>query len=646
MRKRTRLLLAAMILFGQVVGALAVPPRTIAQSSLVYSNDFGSSLGDTVVLHGQWSGNAGQGGTPGFFSFTPNPPIAAGSLRGSFSFENCTGSVQVTFWARIKNDSGYISNFAYLGLDIAEGDTNRANYGQGSNPYPYGHREMPSSGDWFLVDTTWENTGGAIVNKITISLESYRGWEAPYAQNEYLAIDTVRVYCTPVASPTVTPAPTITPTTVFIGPVYCTIPSQAAANFADLGLWRLTGGAARPISASSGLAMPPGASASLATRLSLSPSQRYAITARYRATMPTSDQFWTVALGSNVSLPVLIANQTGQQTINIPAANYPPSSGGGYDLVLAYGGTNVGLVIDYVCITQTTSSGGSVVGFTPETCERCLYAPVGDLVQDVPALFNWLWCAIRRLLECQFLILITGIYRFLGDVVLIMVSTVKWVMDSLGGGVTWTLANIRVFAFWMGGTLQNTLAPGLVMVSGGGGAGFWDVLGLLIGGIRDVLVGLIEELGSTIRQLATTIERVFLGAVPLIDSFIKNIFGFIQGSAALMFDVVPNLLGAFATAFNGVASGNPALPPSGGNPPPPPAFEEPGGDFWGIPEQITCRNVTPSADPFMYYMCTGFFIIENTIFNGPNAILLTLIAGMIAVNTFITILRDFREAFQ
>jgi hypothetical protein len=349
------------------------------------------------------------------------------------------------------------------------------------------------------------------------------------------------------------------------------------------------------------------------------------------------DRFWTVALGGNVSLPVLIANQTEQQTINLPAANYPPSAGGGYDLTLAYGGTNVGLVIDYVCITQTTSSGGGVVGFTPETCERCLYAPVGDLVQDTPALFGWLWCALRRLLECQFLILITGIYRFLGDVVLILVSTVKWVMDTLSASIGWTLANIRVFAFWLGGTLNNTLAPGLLMINGGGGAGFWDVLALLIGGIRDVLVGLITELGSTIRQLAVSIERLLLGAIPLIGSLITNIFNLIQAAAALLFDVVPNLLNSFSTAFNGISSGNPA---------PPPSNEEPGGDLWGIPEQISCRNVTPSGDPFMYYVCTGFFIIENTIFSGPNAIILTLIAGLIAANTFITILKDFREAFQ
>lgn len=429
---------------------------------------------------------------------------------------------------------------------------------------------------------------------------------------------------TPSASPTPTPTPNSSG--VFIGFSRCVLIGEDRASFREG--WQFSGGAQTPDSATFGVSLPPGGTAS--TTLALSSDIKYSVFFRYRATAAIAGASFRFTLGDS-TLPVVVADTSQSQSFTAPAANYLPTSGGSYTFSITYPSvTDIGLIVEYACIVAQSASGGGV-GFEPETCEACDYVPTGDVAEDIVGIIVWLFCAIKRLVECQITLMLNGIYRFLGEVVLTLVSFVKWILDSTGEGIVWANGTVQALAYYLAGTLDNTISIGVVTV--GGGAGFFDALISLFNLLGGVITTGFNQLGNIFTTLINGLRDVLLEFLGIISdalgafvALVVTITRLIQSFAEFVFTIAPELLNAFSLAFNGkIESADIA-------------------EFNEIAQAFTCT--TPGSNLLINSFCEANFILSNTVFAGINRVWLVLLAGLIGLSTLFSTLKNFRKAFQ
>lgn len=409
---------------------------------------------------------------------------------------------------------------------------------------------------------------------------------------------------TPTATGTLPPTatPTITPTSLAppgSGQLYMPcIPMRdplTGDKFAFLDGAALTG--------SNFISLPPGSTA-LSTVV-LRTDRQYEVTITHSGS-DESDQSFSFLLGGAEPYSISVPTPSGYYaTSTIPAQNYPTNSGGGWVLSIYRPSGDTGpLTIYNVCVRESGTIGGGAGGDNGPEQTVCISC---DQPEDVWGLLGWLWCNLRRFLECVLLSAIKGIWDFVGNLLLVSLAFIRWVGDSLSGTTSWLGQIGKAFVLVVLGQLGNviqTLANGFL-------SGFLgDSFNQIGSTARDTPTLLANQLDGVLAPA----QIVFTDVGDLISSFLMMIRLFLD-ALGLLFQLIPILINALITGFNAAAT------PISGSP--------------------LCSN--PSN--LLYYPCFGFYVLDNTVFEGPARFLTPFAYGLLVFDTIIWVISKFKESF-
>lgn len=429
------------------------------------------------------------------------------------------------------------------------------------------------------------------------------------------------------SSPISTPTPTPTPTPTELPAIAVTRHSCALLGERALFTqgWTFSGGAAARTGG--GADMPTGGLAQ--TMLQLQRAVKYALDVRFRATLPQQTYF-NVTVGA-ITLPIYVENTARRQTFTLPPGNYRPDSTGAYPLQVT--GPNEGspLIIEYICLSPITES--NVLGFEPVTCAACEFVSTGDLLVDFIRVIEWLFCALRRLIECQLTVLLWQVYRFTADTVLILLALGRWLAESAQGAITWMNGNATAVAYYLAGSLDNTISVGVVTVESG--AGFFDAVIAIFQSIFGFLTSGVDRLATTLTTFIEALRDIileFLGvisdALGVLVTLVSSIVYLLQSAASFVLVAAPQLFEGFSAAFNGEIEVADMT------------------TFNQVAQMLSCQGYTvPGSNALTNAFCETNYIFANTIFAGINRVWLFVLAGALGINVLIHALRMLRRAF-
>jgi hypothetical protein len=338
--------------------------------------------------------------------------------------------------------------------------------------------------------------------------------------------------------------------------------------------------------------------------MTLSKFRMYKLTVKYHLTATAeADTRFDVKIGQSPSYVVNVANNTSNQTFEVPAASYIPSSTGAstnrYTINLvksAIAGIsdwsiNPNLVLDYFCLRDATpsasggsggGSGGTGTGGTADIfghyvaaqCQTCTFTLTADLIEDIAGAIRWIFCGLSYLVQCVVIPTFYMLLNAIGRILLLVLQMIGWARqwgeDTLLSGVTWGTSTLLRLTGVGGGYMNNTIAAvqsGLTTAFPNLQA-FPDWLQFVFTNAGQVGQGIFGFVGSVFQLIASVISFVVTTVVSLISA----------GASILQL-----LIGIFTTAFNATA----AVPP-------------------GIPVCDTTASTIPET-------CLQVFMIDNTI---------------------------------
>jgi len=375
-----------------------------------------------------------------------------------------------------------------------------------------------------------------------------------------------------------------------------------------------------------GLHLPPGGVARYAGNLDT--TKKYNIKVIYDSNpAPPQEFIWNVA-GSNV-----IGRTTtdgAQHTIELNDLSFfegePYFIRSGYrfsgkftDISFESGAEQpeAGLVINYWCISEIESS-EEVRDTKSEECFECIYEPkdvigvaglphIQHIVENILNTIGWLWCSLRKFLECQLWIILGQIGKAILDILNWIIGFAEWIVGTMGEIIQFVLNVVARFAEWLWGHFRN-----------------------IIQGVGNFLIGILEWLINAASSIVNFFRTIFetlglvIGAVfQVIGAIINAVLSFfatVLQWIAEIFGLGDVIIMSLESGFN---TGAPAplggAPPLGDSPP------------LTISQSFSCVN----PEGVLYPVCLAFYVLDNTIFQGPGYYIFIVIISIISIDTIV-----------
>jgi hypothetical protein len=272
------------------------------------------------------------------------------------------------------------------------------------------------------------------------------------------------------------------------------------------------------------------------------------------------------------------------------------------------------LIIEYVCVRERA---GSVVpptagtsGVDPEQCRDCASG------SDVQSWLNWLVCQIRRFFTCFIGELLRQTLVFIVTLVQQFVGFVQWILNLVGAFIQWIVSIIVSIAQFFGGFISNVIGSISNGVQGAAG----DPLNRVSSGVRD----LPTALGNTFAEAGMGINTA-LGDGQysgILDLFIK-IPALVIRLIGVYIKVLADLIGLVPLMFEALIGG-----------------------FSNSTELVSASPTCHDPGTLLYMPCLGFYILDNTIFQGPAFYLIPVIMGLSTFQTIVWAITKVKEAFS
>jgi hypothetical protein len=276
--------------------------------------------------------------------------------------------------------------------------------------------------------------------------------------------------------------------------------------------------------------------------------------------------------------------------------------------------------VDYICLVPANQPTAPAVPDYPDVrdCNSCPLTLLGESPYDIVETLQWQECRARQIYYCDMRIILVDTRDGVLETVRGMGMLGRWLSASSVKQLTWFRS-----AFWyLGGLLNNVALSIQDSIAWSSGANtviisdtpmsIFDLLGLLITGLRDVLVTTLESLVDLVSMLlgfltpiVGTLLDVITSAVSMFTTFIESILDQIGIVHTLIASIIDGANNATPAAIEGAPS---------------------------------CTE-TPEG------ICWGFYVLDNTIFSGPVADLLPILAGAATLNLLVWVLGKFRDAF-
>lgn len=268
------------------------------------------------------------------------------------------------------------------------------------------------------------------------------------------------------------------------------------------------------------------------------------------------------------------------------------------DLILTATATDqfIGVRIEKVCLHPADS------GYDPPpfgaTCS-VISPPTND---TIGAWISYHWNQLNRFFQCELMILLNHIYSTMISFFKTVSYSIRWGMATINGTFTWT-GNILLP--WLNGHFANMAAGRVTYVDQGGGASVWDVLYALI---EQIIAPIVDLLTRLINGAADILFTVVNGIVSIVFQFFAQLFDFLG--------MIQSLLNSVVVSFN---TATPEVVP-------------------GLPN---C-----SINPQGNLLCVGLWVMDNTIFSGPGALIIPLIISFASIHFIIWAVREIKKIFM
>lgn len=235
-------------------------------------------------------------------------------------------------------------------------------------------------------------------------------------------------------------------------------------------------------------------------------------------------------------------------------------------------------------------------GWEPASGCRKNTPPVGS---DVGQWTAWHWANLDNAFQCELFPLLRKTYKRIDDGFTLVGWQARYWSDSASMTGKWL--GTRLFPY-LNGHFRNIALGQVTTIEGGGGAGLWDVLLAFISLIRPVIDLITSTLGTT---------------VTLLLSVITGVIGFIVSLASQGLSIIQQATGLLSTL---ISAYNNAPPQS-------------------LPGMPSC-----SVDPKGHPLCIAWWVLDNTIFSGPGALVIPVITGVLSIHLVLWVVGELKRA--
>lgn len=279
--------------------------------------------------------------------------------------------------------------------------------------------------------------------------------------------------------------------------------------------------------------------------------------------------------------------------------------------------TTDAIQVDYVCLTPSNRPPDSATA-----CNSCPATYVGDAIRDSIESVEWLACRIDALYWCDWRDFVERTTEATETTVIGIGMFARWLEAVISKGNTFLLSGFR----YLGGHLNNVglaVADSVAWMVGGSttiiqdqSLGFWDVIGLLINGLRDVLLTAMNSLVELVSMLFEFLGPIAGTLLNVVETVLNMISG-IMDAVIEQINVIYQIVAAILTAINDA-------------------------DPQSIPGAPDCSNFGSGQDESWF--CWGFYVIDNTLLSGPVQYLIPIMIGALSFNLLLWGFGQLREA--
>lgn len=270
---------------------------------------------------------------------------------------------------------------------------------------------------------------------------------------------------------------------------------------------------------------------------------------------------------------------------------------------------DAGLTVQWWCIAEVGSlvpPAGAIADTYYESCFECLYEPISypnpiEAINNIGNYIGWLWCSLRRFLECQLWIILGQLLQGVLDLLNFIKGAFEWLWETVTGAIEWVASLI-------GQVLEWIFATGANIIQG---------IGNLISGLWDFLSAFFTTIGLFIKALFEAVVTAIKIVIAIIDAVIRAVVG---GVVAFI-NWAAEIFGLGQVVVDGINDG----------------FNRDVGDT--ISGSLACDN--PSG--LLYPVCLGFYVLDNTIFDGPGYWVFIVFIGVFSLDTLLWAVEKLRH---
>lgn len=280
----------------------------------------------------------------------------------------------------------------------------------------------------------------------------------------------------------------------------------------------------------------------------------------------------------------------------------------GFEFAYDPGMLDANLQIQWWCIAPVGELpvAGAITDTYYESCFECIYQPISspDLIEafnNIGNWFGWLWCSLRRFFECQLWIILGDLLQGVLDLLNFIKGGAEWLWATISGAIEWAGSLI-------GQVLEWIVATGANIITG---------IGNVLSGLWDFLSAFFTTIGLIIQTIFETVVAVVKIVIYVIDAVIRAVVG---GVVAFI-NWAAEIFGLGQVVVDGINDG----------------FNRDVGDT--ISGSLACDN--PSGA--LYPVCLGFYVLDNTIFDGPGYWVFIVFIGVFSLDTLLWAVEKLRH---
>ncbi len=288
----------------------------------------------------------------------------------------------------------------------------------------------------------------------------------------------------------------------------------------------------------------------------------------------------------------------------------------GYTVFRTY--ITVSDVTDDVFTFRANSSNPDILVYVTELCiddtfahhEDYPWLPIWDLdpqcsyiaiptTNDFGAWTYWHWQNLEQFFRCDLMKLLNRMFNTMwAGYKLLQWQIVYW-QSLIMQTNQWFSTDLFP---WLDGHFRNIAVGQITNIEGGSGAGFWDVLLAIV----NLIWPIVSLITSTLGAAATLLLSVITGVIAFVVSLASQALAILQQATGL--------LGTLISAYNNA-------PPE------------------TLPGMPSC-----TANPKGHPLCIAWWVLDNTIFSGPGALVIPVITGVLSIHLVLWVVGELKRS--